>query len=338
MKKKIICCVAGHSVGHIIPCLPLAQQANSDKSTTYLFFSSKKNLDSTILNSYDLDKKHITINLMNIPHKKLWQMPLFIMQFIYECTKSIGIFLKHRPEKIISTGGYISIPVCLAGKLLGIKIELYELNVAPGKAITFLSRFTPHIFICFNKTSKFFKKPTTLIPYPIRFSGEKNNQNTKNSPFTEYVPSKKTILVLGGSQGSDFLNHQICQLISLYGSDIQIIHQTGHAHLEILTAFYKSLHLNAVVFAYQPDLAPYYHIADLVICRSGAGTLFETIFFKKPYITIPLETSTTDHQVDNAYALHNEYPKLSNVIRQKELEIDQLLLFKTVSNCFEELN
>ena len=103
-------------------------------------------------------------------------------------------------------------------------------------------------------------------------------------------------------------------------------------HNENLQNFYKTIGINGTVFAYEQNLAPYYQIADLIICRSGAGTLFETLFFKKTCITIPLETTTTDHQLDNAYALQEEYPHLFYVLRQKDLQQDSIKLFKTVSH------
>ena len=65
--------------------------------------------------------------------------------------------------KVITTGGYIAIPVCLSAKLLGIPIELYELNVIPGKTTRFLSYIATIIYLCFNDTKLYFKNKNCSV-------------------------------------------------------------------------------------------------------------------------------------------------------------------------------
>ena len=100
---------------------------------------------------------------------------------------------------------------------------------------------------------------------------------------------------------------------------IQIIHQAGNNEIKQLQLFYKQMHIPAQVFAYEQDLVPYYQAADIIICRSGAGTLFETAFFKKSCITIPLEIPGNSHQIDNAYAIQAMHPDFFTVLEQKEI-------------------
>ncbi len=330
-KKKIICCVAGRSGGHIIPCLTIAQRMLRSQDDSIMFFSTSTELDAEILKNYPTIQQQASLNMMNVPYKNLWKFPLFLGQFIVSFFKTFVTLIHHRPERILSTGGYVALPVCFAAKLLFIPIDIYELNVIPGKATKLLAHIASNIFICFSETASYFSQKTILTRYPIRFS-ESTTQTTSEAPFDTYSSTKKTILILGGSQGSHFINQQVCQLVSLYGPTIQIIHQTGTEHVDLLKKFYADLGIQSEVFAYQQNLAPYYAIADVVICRSGAGTLFETLFFKKPCITIPLETYTTNHQLENAQALQKDYPELFSVIRQKELQQDPLQLFKMVSH------
>ena len=331
--KKIIACVAGRSGGHIIPCLTLAKPY-TDQKYELLFFSSGQQLDTDILKNYTTITQHIPLTIINVPYKQVWKLPLFGTQFLKSCIVSLFTLIKKRPEKIISSGGYIALPVCLAAKILWIPIDLYELNVVPGKATKALAPLAKNRYICFSKTASYFSHSTQIAPYPIRFISPNTEKNS--SLFTSYTPTKKTILVLGGSQGSHFINQQLCQLISLYGPTLQVIHQTGSDHIGLLENFYLQNGINGTVFAYQQNIAPYYALADLVICRSGAGTLFETLFFKKRCITIPLETNITNHQLDNALALQTDHPELFFVIRQNELTQDPLLLFKTVSHFLDQ--
>ncbi len=333
-KNKIISAVAGRSGGHIIPCLTLAKKYTDD-GYQLLFFTTQQELDSQILNNDTTVTWHIPLNMMNIPYKRVMLLPLWIGQCVYSFFMSLYQFIRHRPEKLISTGGYISIPVCLAAKMLLIEVDIYELNVVPGRATKFLAYFASNIFICFSKTADYFSKKTTVVPYPVRFALQ-DLIHKENHLLKKLDSSKKTILVLGGSQGSHFINQQVCQLVSLYGSSVQIIHQTGAEHITLLKDFYESIGMNAVVFSYQHNLADFYNKADIVICRSGAGTLFETLFFKKICLTIPLEAVAGNHQVVNAYALQKEYPNLFFVIHQIELQKDPILLFNKVSHFFDQ--
>ena len=221
----------------------------------------------------------------------------------------------------------------MAAKVLRIPVELFELNVIPGKASRVLAPLSNALFTCFKATEKHFGRSCTLAPYPLRFTPDVIDATHKEKALENlhYDKTKKTLLILGGSQGSTFLNVQLCNTLSVAPPDtFQVIHQTGHAHIKELETFYKQLNIPAQVFAYKQDLIPYYQAADIVICRAGAGTLFETAFFKKQCITIPLEIASTSHQVDNAYAMQENHPQLFKVMRQKELENDSSLLLKSL--------
>lgn len=323
-KDKILCFVAGKSGGHIVPCLTLAQHAH--ETNTVLFFTSTSNLDTTLINNSTVVDQHIALDLPGIP-KQLWRMPSFLLKFVVSFVKNFFILVKNKPAKIISTGSYIALPVCLAGWVLRIPITLYELNVVPGKAIKFLAPFATTINCVFNQTKKQLPRYTCdLVKYPIK-PAYKQIQKTQHD--------KKTILILGGSQGSVFLNNLIMDWIQLHKNNalnITILHQTGAAHIEHVKNFYTHNALNAQVFAFHEQLEKLYAQADLVICRAGAGSLFETLHFKKPCIVIPLQIKGNTHQVNNAYAMAHEYPELFTVFEQKTLENKKESLYEVLNN------
>ncbi|MFT6765320.1 MAG: UDP-N-acetylglucosamine--N-acetylmuramyl-(pentapeptide) pyrophosphoryl-undecaprenol N-acetylglucosamine transferase [Alteromonas naphthalenivorans] len=328
MKKTIICGVAARSGGHIIPCLTRIEQERS-KDTDVFFFTTHTELDATISKQFPWIAKHITLNFDNVPYKKPWLLPLFMWQFTRSFFKSLVVFIQNRPQKIVSTGGYISIPVCLAARCLLIPVELLELNVKPGKASRFIAPCAKNLFITFKDTQKYFRRSCSLLPYPVRFAikDKQTHHKTKALASLDYDPEKITLFILGGSQGSTFLNNLICRTIQfLDRSKLQIIHQSGTNETEHLTTFYEQMHIPAHVFSYEQQITKYYQAADIVICRSGAGTLFETAFFEKQCITIPLEIAGNTHQVDNAYAMHTMHPQLFTVLEQKTIAQDPMLL------------
>ena len=87
-----------------------------------------------------------------------------------------------------------------------------------------------------------------------------------------------------------------------------------------MKSWYNAYNIRSVVFDFDQEIAAYYAAADVVICRSGSGSLFEVLFFNKTCITIPLETPTNKHQLANARAMINEHDQLFTMIRQKTIE------------------
>lgn len=330
MKTKTICCVAGKSGGHIIPCLTVAQ--NKHNNSNILFFSANSALDKTILAHNNAVSWHVMLPLSTRAGsfiKTIWHAcKSFMLSFFY--------LYKHKPTEIITTGGIVAIPTCLAGFILRIPITLYSLDAVPGKAIQALTPFATSIITPFFTAQKYFPaKKCSIAPYPIKYQETESTVDKQTAQKKLILSStKKTILVLGGSQGSLFLNQCIQEFInssSFNIDNIQIIHQTGSVDDTDWQKLYSSKNITAHVFSYYPDLALMYAAADLIICRAGAGTLFEVKFFNKPCIIIPLMTNTTTHQVDNALAMCTEYPELFYTLAQNDIEKNSIVLHKLIT-------
>ncbi len=326
--KKTICYVAGKSGGHIIPALTLAQQFKTkNPDYTILFFSTTTELDKKIIQRNTLVDVHVPLKLDNIPRKNILQYPKFLWELVTTKFTIFYTLLKYQPEKIISMGGYISVPVCLIAKILRIPVEVYELNATPGAAVKLLSYFANKTFICFNNTQKLLPRTTcTFTNYPVRFTEKNLYQKAEACSRLGISPTKKVILVLGGSQGSLFINKLMQDFVTKSPRDFYIIHQTGERDIQELTNFYTNNNQEALVFAYRADLDLCYSAADLIIARAGAGTLFEILHFKKQAIIIPLETTITDHQLHNAQAMAEHYPQLFTVVRQSDIAHQQLFV------------
>lgn len=330
-KKTYIAVVAARSGGHILPGLTLAHEhCKQHQGRQILFFSTNNSFDKQIINSYPDNITHISIPLDNVP-LHMYKYPLFIAHCIYSFFVSLYYLIKFKPHSIFLMGGYISIPVCLAAKLLRIKRELYELNAVPGKATRLLAPLANHIHVCFKPAMHSFNvNKTKLTHYPIRFA--KNNvSRTEAHHKLSLEESRSTLLVLGGSQGSVSLNKSFGEYLQknpqLY-SRINIIHQTGGLDTTDWALLYKNLGIKACVFAFSNNLALHYAAADLIIARAGAGTIFETLFFKKRLVLVPLEIEGNDHQLHNAQAIAREHPELCTVIRHKEFAIKIEDVFK----------
>ncbi len=308
--NRTICFVAGHSGGHIIPCLTLAQQ-ELEHNSSILFFTSNKQLDRTIITKSTLPLQHVSLAIKQ--QQRTWyRLPIIALSLMWACAKSFWYLLMHMPDRIITTGSIIAIPVCVAGWILGIPIELFELNAQPGKTLQFLSYFARTIRHCFAVTrTQFTQSKCLLTKYPIRFS--------HCAPHPTLLPpfetNRITLFVQGGSQGSHDINTLMETVLAETPElckKIQVIHQAG-AHEKNIRNMYTKANVPAYVFGYDNDIANYYKAADLVICRSGAGALFETLHFKKQCITLPLIIPSNDHQLHNAHAIAMQHPDLFHI-------------------------
>jgi len=346
-KNKTLFIVAAGSGGHIIPAIVLGQQwLLANPTGKIIFIGSGGTLDAKILATHTCISQTISLPIDKFSIKKIWLYPKILFQVIRAFFKSFMHVFQHKPEKIICTGGLIALPVSIAARCAGIPVELYELNVEPGKAVRVLMPFASKIFITFLQSKKLctflginFSKKCELVDYPIRFT-ESDKKCDKHQVFDRinkkiqerhentHVPfsdTRKTIFILGGSQGSVFLNNLFKKFIEknfAIANSIQVIHQAGSpsAYNPIdWPAFYATSGIPAITFSYDDQIKNYYVISDLIVCRAGAGTLFEIEFFQKPCLVIPLVAQTTDHQIANALAMSEKNPELFHVLTQDQV-------------------
>jgi UDP-N-acetylglucosamine--N-acetylmuramyl-(pentapeptide) pyrophosphoryl-undecaprenol N-acetylglucosamine transferase len=329
--ENAICIVAGRSGGHILPGLTLANRyACTVKNPRILFFTTDNPLDKSLIGAADKNTSSVFLKLINFPGKAYWQYPLFTVQLLYALLKSFFYLASTKPAKIISTGGYISLPVCCNAWLLNIPIEVYELNVVPGKATLWLASLASKIYICFPQAARYFKGVCEVVDYPLRFTQADRISRDQACQKLGLDSRRKVLFVLGGSQGSRFINTLITSFIASSPelvSKVAIIHQTGPQDVNVMKMFYSDNHVQAIVFDYKQELNLCYSAADYSIARAGAGTLFELLFFKKPALLIPLQTNTTAHQKDNAYAAQQLNPSLFTVLEQASIEADNSIFF-----------
>ena len=335
--NKTIWIAAGSSGGHIIPALQVAKrwlQQNSDGHL--LVFTSNKSGDATICKDYHFITKTIHLSLPPFSSTVSSNVVSHYVRFFWHLLKeTVRCFLlagHHRPDRVVTTGGFIALPVVIAAWLRRCPIDVYELNVVPGKVLRAVLFFATHIYVVFEKTKEYLKRYANKCiktSYPLRFVPadrvtDKTDLMSKMSSKQKYAFSsqRKTVFLMGGSQGSESLNTLLFRWLSnntQLHDHIQIIHQTGGHHVPgsigmTWQAWYEKQQIPARVFDYSSSIVPYYLLADVVISRAGAGTLFELAFFRRKSIIIPLRAVTTDHQVANAYEMNKRYSNLFWVV------------------------
>jgi UDP-N-acetylglucosamine--N-acetylmuramyl-(pentapeptide) pyrophosphoryl-undecaprenol N-acetylglucosamine transferase len=355
MKKKYLFVVAAGSGGHILPALCLAQQWKQENPDgTIVLFTGNGELEKKIV------KKHANIQLVfnwgltKFSRKNAWKLPWLLLQMLMIFFKSCFYSLWYRPEKVITTGGILAIPLCIAAWLTRKPVDVYELNVLPGKAVKALFPFARKLYIAFPQTKAYchwgkikFDKKCQETSFPLRFTPKDKDLDKatiisrinvllqQRHLENKFNASRKTLFILGGSQGSVLLNNLIkgfvLHQISLK-DQMQIIHQTGAFEETGWESWYTNHNLPALTFSYDEHINQFYILADVIVCRAGAGTMFEIAFFGKRCIVIPLVAATTDHQIYNAQAMAEQHPTLFTVLSQEEVAKNPEKFYKILNN------
>lgn len=329
----------------MLPALTLAHEWKQEQDNRrVIFITGDSPLEHRVMKQPAAVDHTFHIPLAKISLRRWYRLPLFCLQLAHLFLKSIFTLLEYKPQRVISTGGIHAIPVCFAAWIMRVPIDVYELNVIPGKAVMVLKYFATRLFCVFKETQQYLPQ-STLVGYPIRDEIKQaqipihdllsaiNQQHEQQPHWLPFESQRKTIFMLGGSQGSQLLNKLIKTFLAeheTFRHRVQIIHQTGSFEETDWQHFYKRQQIPAIAFSYDAMITHYYQLADLIICRAGAGTLFEIAYLKRPCIVIPLLANTTDHQLYNAQAIVQTHPDIFTVITQQAIATHHEALFEKI--------
>jgi UDP-N-acetylglucosamine--N-acetylmuramyl-(pentapeptide) pyrophosphoryl-undecaprenol N-acetylglucosamine transferase len=308
----------GGTGGHLFPGISLAQammQANPDCEV--LFIGTDRKVDKTAL--ADLGFTVMTIKSQGIKGKKLSAKIMALLQQPAALFEAAGIIRKFKPDLVFGVGGYVSGPVILAARLLGIKTCIHEQNSIPGLANRVLGYIADRIFVSLPGSEKYFPESKTILSgNPVRRAIVEEAKKMRQKKYQEPL----TLLILGGSQGARPLNSLM--LAAAENTLVertplpQIIHQTGEHDEVYVREKYAELGITAQVKSFFSDMAEIYAQADLVISRAGATTLAELTVFHKPVILVPYPFAADNHQEINGSYLVEAGGGL--MFRQSELD------------------
>lgn len=231
----------------------------------------------------------------------LFKIPFGVVQ-------SFFLLLAIKPDLVFSKGGSGSIAVTFSARILRIPVFLHESDVVPGLSNQTTAKWAKKIFISFPKTEYFNPEKTTLTGNPIRKEVLDGDKEMAGQIFN-LTFSKPIFLIMGGSQGAEAINDFILLILNNLLKDYEVIHITGRENLkeesaEAQVVEEKDLdkYYHPVGFLEEEKIKHAYKAADLIISRSGAGSIFEIAATGKPSILIPLPSAAGDHQSKNAYA------------------------------------
>ncbi len=308
----------GGTGGHVYPALAIANEIRQTRADAeFLYVGHRDRLDAWVVPEQGYRIRFVRAR--SFPRtRSLVPLLRFAISLAIGVIQGALILLRYRPQIIISTGGFVSAPVLFAHGLLvkvGLsraRVFIYEPNAYPGLLNQVTGRLAQRIGVAFEQAGRWFDaEKVAVVGYPVRRSFlNLDRQAAREKLGIDQV--RKVVLAFGGSGGAKAINEAVLEALPLWReAGLVVIHVTGR---------YKGPDYDAVAdteaalaemgiegegdwyrrLDYADEIADLIAVADLVICRSGAGTLTEMAVSGTPTLIVPLPTSAEDHQALNA--------------------------------------
>lgn len=213
------------------------------------------------------------------------------------------------PDVVFGKGGYVSFPILFAARILGIPVIIHESDSHPGRVNLWAGKFAKKIAVSYKEAAAYFPKDKVAFTgNPVRKEIMEPLQDGARS-YLNLEDSIPTVLILGGSQGSQKINEAIIGILPDLVKKYYVIHQTGKDNIDEIAhtaqvILNESLHRDRYKpFAYLNTLALRMAagVADVIVSRAGS-TIFEIALWKVPSIIIPIPEEISHDQTSNAFA------------------------------------
>lgn len=294
----------GGTGGHLFPGIAIAEAfIEREMENEVLFIGTERGIEVRVLAGGKFPLR--TIQAMPLKGRSLlgkvkaiWSIPMAMIE-------AYSILKNFEPQLVLGVGGYASGPTLMVASLLGMKRAIHEQNVIPGMTNRILKWFSQRIFVSFEETKKYFPERKTIVTgNPIRKEIFHTGGDVKE--IGKRKGDRFTLLIFGGSAGAHRINQAMMEALDHFQemkSFLRFFHQTGREDVDWVSKGYQEKGFDAVVRPFFEDMATYYRITDLVVCRSGASTVAELAICGKAAVLIPYPHAAHNHQVINAQKL-----------------------------------
>lgn len=336
MSFKIHTCLmcGGGTYGHIIPAHSIAKELLRQESNVKIIYAGAANSHEAKLarevgwDFYSVSTAYLrrSLSLRNLV------LPFILLMGLFQ---ALGIISRQKPDIVIGTGGYSSLPLLVAARLKGIRYYLHEANAYPGLVIRMTAQGARRIYLGQKQAGRYLKASESNIVVtgnPVDVELPEISSEDARTKFN-LDPNRLTLFVTGGSGGARRINQTIEKALpELMNRDLNLIWQYGK-HYEGSTEYRKdfpnTLYMDRLLT--REDMYLAFRAADLVIARAGAMTLAELALFGKPAILIPFPYSAEGHQEANAKAVEEANGGI--MVLDKDFSIEVLLeKLKVLSN------
>lgn len=323
--KKIIM-TGGGTAGHVNPNLALVPGLVAI-NYEIKYIGSKKGIEKEIIERSKIPYFAISSGkLRRYFDVKNFTDPFRVMAGFVE---AVAILRKEKPNLVFSKGGFVSVPVVMAASMLKIPVLSHESDITPGLANKLGARFADKLLVTFPDTLAEVGEKGILVGSPIRnelFEGDRD----KGQGILKFEENRSTILVMGGSIGSVKINTALRAALPALLETFNIIHLCGKGNvaedLKDLPGYRQYDYITK-------EMKHFLQVADLVVSRAGANSIFEFLALNKPNLLIPLSrASSRGDQILNARSFEeNGYSKVL-----EEEELTETTLKRSIQDLYRD--
>ena len=317
---KTIVFTGGGTAGHIYPNLAIKEGLGDGFSYHYI---GGDGMEKKIISKFD-DITYHTIHPVKLERKLTLSNLLIPFKLLKSIREARKILKEIKPDIIFSKGGFVSVPVAIAGKMLKLPIVSHESDLSMGLANKIILKCCTHMCCSFEQTTKIDNK-CIFTGQPIRkavLCGNKKNLNF----LDKLDKNKPNLLVVGGSSGAKFINNKVLNNIDSLLKTFNVIHLTGKQQVKAIEK------KNYIQIDYAENIGDFLSLADIVLSRAGSGAINEFLAVKKPMLLIPLSKKCSrGDQIENA-KLFNKLG-YADVLTEEDYD-DNLFLIK-INNLYK---
>lgn len=316
--------VGGGTGGHITPALSIGEALKArNPQTEILFVGSDRGLEREMIGKAGFRLEEFS--LQGLPTKPDLRSIRSGLQMLRALRGIRRLIREFQPDVVVGTGGYVTVPGALAARLARLPLVLQEQNSVPGRANRLLSRIAAEVHIHFTEARRYFKErgKLRLSGNPVRVKIPEGH-GLKTLQKYRLHPDRKTVLILGGSQGAHSLNTAFLAMLPHFRNDrdAQFVIQTGkNDYNEVLNGV-RDCGVRVVVKSFLHQIEEIYGVTRLVVARAGAMTVSEISACGLPSILVPYPHAADDHQTANARALSDKGAAI--LIRDQDLSGERL--------------
>jgi len=251
-----------------------------------------------------------------------------LIKFIFIFFHSLFFLIKERPDILISAGGFVSVPVHFAGKILGIPSWVHQQDVRPGLANRLMSHVATKVTVVLNESLQYFpREKSEWIGNPVR---ELQFDDIAQAKMKMGIKDNEPVIfALGGGTGSFKLNKMVLEAMNHWPKSWHIIHLVGKERPADMAEKAEKFFENYKMYKFFDEEMKYaYAASDVIVCRAGFGTITELASLSKTAILLPISDS---HQLENALFLAQK----NAVVLMNEIWDNGLKLSKTVQELVE---
>lgn len=302
LSSVLIAC--GGTGGHLFPGIAVAQALKA-RGVHSLLAISEKAVDRTATQGYG-DLEFLPLPARPLP--KPWSPAVF--PFLTGSVKALArcrsAMSANATGAVLGMGGFTAMMPVLAARLGKLPVFLHDSNAIPGKTTRLASRFADAVFLGLGEAAtRLGRASTRVVGTPVRSEFRRLPDRAEAARRFDLDPAKKTLLVLGGSQGARALNRSAVEALAGFDPAIvQAILLTGASDNEGTLAHLRDRGLphEVRVLSFCRDMPAAYACADTAVARAGASTLSELAMVGLPAVLVPYPHAAEDHQTANALA------------------------------------